>query len=127
MCVPLRSVERNHSRHPMSSHFKNAQEVKAETRWSKFVRIVLWKPSSVDEKAVARHCYFRVTVFCCVGAYYAYWHPEYSVISAWWHGTNEPIVHRAVPFNPGEFTHGRGNERVKRWLDGFSSDRSGVT
>jgi hypothetical protein len=84
----------------MSSHFKAAEKDKVTPTWETAKKILLWRPSSLDEKRWAKHAYFRISVGLGFGVYWAYWHPEYSVISAWYHGTNESIVHRSKPIEP---------------------------
>jgi hypothetical protein len=87
----------------MSSHFSAAEVDKKRSFWEKSKWLFFWRPSSIDEKRWAKHAYFRVTIGLGLGIYWAYWHPEYSIISAWYHGSNEPIAHRAKHFDPNDF------------------------
>eukprot|EP00672_Neobodo_designis_P022726 CAMPEP_0174834008 /NCGR_PEP_ID=MMETSP1114-20130205/4582_1 /TAXON_ID=312471 /ORGANISM="Neobodo designis, Strain CCAP 1951/1" /LENGTH=140 /DNA_ID=CAMNT_0016067913 /DNA_START=46 /DNA_END=465 /DNA_ORIENTATION=+ len=82
----------------MSSHFPSGAQ--ADSRWETAKKIFFWRPQSIDEKRWARHALFRISMGLGMGCYFAYWHPEYSIISAWYHGSNEPIAHRAKPIEP---------------------------
>jgi hypothetical protein len=84
----------------MSSHFKTATADRRMSKWELFKRLVIWKPQTREEIQFARHSYFRITVGLCGLLYFAYWHPEYSFVSAWYHGTAEPIAHRGHHFDP---------------------------
>ena len=100
----------------MSSHFTAAQAQSRETAWQRARKILFWRPRNVDEKLWARHAYFRAV--CCIGlgVYFAYWHPEYSVISAWYHGSSEPIAHRGLPFDPFDNRMSHIETTLRRWM-----------
>lgn len=61
------------------------------------VRFLRWRPETPEQLQWAKHAYWRFGFLCAFMAYEAYWHPEYSFISAWWHGSSEPLLSRTLP------------------------------
>lgn len=84
----------------MSQHFKQAQSEAHKTFGQRLWGFMTWAPEGEHGAFFKRHARFRATLGLAMCTYCMYWHPEYSYISAWYHGSDEPIAHRGTPFDP---------------------------
>lgn len=48
-------------------------------------------PSNPNHARLRTQLKFRIGIITAGFLYFAYQHPEYSVLSAWWHGSNRPL------------------------------------
>ena len=99
----------------MSSHFKSAAndaareaaeatigpdgETVKPTFAKRFVawgrRVFFFRPTDMknpDHKKLMRQAQVRLGIVMCFMTYYGYQHPEYSIVSAWWHGSDKPLA-----------------------------------